>query len=108
MPLASVFSDNEPPSATARTHADRLADEEAQRGHRVARVPLHPCVHEGEAAHPVATIAQRPTYEAIPQDLKQAIFRQVFGHSPQHVQARGRNETALYLFLACASANGSC
>ena len=106
--MASVFSDNEPPRATARSHADRLADEEAQRGHRVARVPLHPCVHAREVAHPLATIAHWPTYEAIPQDLKQAIFRQVFGHSPQHVQARGRNETVLCLFLACASANGSC
>ena len=71
-------------------------------------VPLHPCVQEGAAAHPIATIAQRPTYEAIPQDLKQAIFRQVFGHNPQRVNARGRNETVLYLFLACASANNSC
>ena len=85
MPMASVFSDNEPPSATARTHADRLADEEAQRGHRVARVPVHPCVHAREVAHPLETIAQRPTYEAIPQYLKHAIFRQVFGHNPQRV-----------------------
>ena len=85
MPLASVFSDNEPPSATARSHADRLADEDAQRGHRVARVPLHPCVHAREIALPLATIAQRPTYEAIPQDLKQASFRQVFGTNPQCV-----------------------